>query len=87
MGLTATERHEGRTCRRNRANGSGSVLRVIRSRVAFREYSWTDAGKISAARHGVTEREVVEALYSPQRIENRIGTLLLAVAGLLKPRA
>jgi len=50
--------------------------------VADREYSWTEDGKISASRHGVTEREVVEALYSPQRIENRIGTLLLAVAGL-----
>jgi uncharacterized DUF497 family protein len=50
--------------------------------VADREYSWTDAAKTSAARHGVTETEVVEALYSPQRIENNIGTLLLAVAGL-----
>jgi uncharacterized DUF497 family protein len=50
--------------------------------VADREYSWTDAGKTSAARHGVTESEVVEALYSPQRIENEIDTLLLAVAGL-----
>jgi hypothetical protein len=30
----------------------------------------------------VTEREVVDALYSPQRIEDRIGSLLLAVAGL-----
>jgi hypothetical protein len=47
-----------------------------------REYSWTDVGKASAARHEVTERETVEALYSPQRIENPIGTLLLAVAGL-----
>lgn len=41
-----------------------------------------DAGKGSAADHGVTEREAIEALYSPQRIENEIGTLLLAVAGL-----
>ncbi len=47
-----------------------------------REYGWTDAGKFSAARHSVTEAEAVEALYSPQRIENHIGTLLLAVAGL-----
>lgn len=47
-----------------------------------REYAWTDAGKVSAADHGVTERETVEALYSSQRIENEIGTLLLAVAGL-----
>ncbi|MFC7479328.1 hypothetical protein ACFQX7_03595 [Luedemannella flava] len=47
-----------------------------------REYAWTDAGKVSAADHGVADREVVEALYSPQRIENQIGTLLLAVAGL-----
>ncbi|WBB96164.1 MULTISPECIES: hypothetical protein [unclassified Solwaraspora] len=50
--------------------------------VVAREYGWTEAGKISAARHGVSERETVEALYSPQRIENHIGTLLLAVAGL-----
>jgi hypothetical protein len=35
--------------------------------VADREYGWTDAGKTSATRHGVTEREVIEALYSPQR--------------------
>ena len=47
-----------------------------------REYGWTDVGKASAARHGVTEREVVDALYSPQRIEHRIGGLLLALAGL-----
>ena len=51
-------------------------------RMAGREYGWTEAGKASAARHGVTEREVIEALYSPQRIEHEIGTLLLAVAGL-----
>jgi hypothetical protein len=50
--------------------------------VVDREYCWTDVGKASAARHAVTEREAVEALYSPQRIENQIGTLLLAVAGL-----
>jgi hypothetical protein len=50
--------------------------------VADREYGWTDAGKGSAARNGVTEREVVDALYSSQRIEHRIGTLLLSVAGL-----
>ena len=49
--------------------------------MADRDYGWTEAGKASAARHGVTEREAVEALYSPQRIENHIGTLLLAVAG------
>jgi hypothetical protein len=47
-----------------------------------REYAWTDAGKASAVDHGVTEREAVEALYSTQRIENEIGSLLLAVAGL-----
>jgi hypothetical protein len=50
--------------------------------MAGREYGWTEAGKASAARHGVTEREVIEALYSPQRIEHEIGALLLAVAGL-----
>jgi hypothetical protein len=50
--------------------------------VADREYGWTDAGQGSAARNGVTEREVVDALYSSQRIEHRIGTLLLSVAGL-----
>ncbi|MEU1844640.1 hypothetical protein [Micromonospora sediminicola] len=32
--------------------------------------------------HDVSEQEAIEALYSPQRIENHIGTLLLAVAGL-----
>ena len=47
-----------------------------------REYSWTEAGKTSTAQHGVTEREAIEELYSPQRIEHHIGTLLLAVAGL-----
>jgi hypothetical protein len=47
-----------------------------------REYAWTDTGKASAADHGVSERETIEALYSSQRIENEIGTLLLAVAGL-----
>jgi hypothetical protein len=47
-----------------------------------REYAWTDAGKTSAAHHGVTEREAIEALYSSQRIENELGPLLLAVAGL-----
>ncbi|MFG2043170.1 hypothetical protein [Dactylosporangium sp. NPDC048998] len=50
--------------------------------MADREYGWTDAGKGGAARSGVTEHEVVDALYSSQRIENRIGTLLVAVAGL-----
>ena len=30
----------------------------------------------------MTERETIEALYSSQRIENEVGTLLLAVAGL-----
>ena len=47
-----------------------------------REYAWTEAGKASAFDHGVAESEVIEALYSPQRIENEIGPLLLAVAGL-----
>lgn len=47
-----------------------------------REYGWTEAGKASAARHGVSEREAIEALFSTQRIENHVGTLLLAVAGL-----
>jgi hypothetical protein len=47
-----------------------------------REYAWTDAGKSSAAHHDVTEREAIEALYSSQRIENELGPLLLAVAGL-----
>ena len=50
--------------------------------MADRDYLWTDAGRASAGRNGVTEREVVDALYSPQRIEHRIGTVLLAVAGL-----
>jgi hypothetical protein len=50
--------------------------------VSDREYGWTEAGKASIVRNGVTEREVVDALYSPQRIEHRIGALLLAVAGL-----
>lgn len=50
--------------------------------VLEREYGWTDAGKASATRHGVSEQEAIEALYSPQRIENHVGTLLLAVAGL-----
>jgi hypothetical protein len=52
-----------------------------------REYAWTDAGKASASDHGVTEYEVVEARYSPQRIENEIGILLLAVAGWRTPAA
>ena len=30
----------------------------------------------------MTEREAIEALYSPQRIESELGPLLLAVAGL-----
>jgi hypothetical protein len=47
-----------------------------------REYAWTDAGKASATDHGVSEREAIEALYSQQRIENDIGSALLAVAGL-----
>ena len=51
-------------------------------RVTEREYGWTEAGKASAARHGVSEREAIEALFSTQRIENHVGTLLLAVAGL-----
>jgi hypothetical protein len=50
-----------------------------------REYAWTEAGKVSASDHGVTEREAIEALYSPQRIENEIGALLLAVAGWPTP--
>ncbi|MDW5324233.1 hypothetical protein [Plantactinospora sp. KLBMP9567] len=50
--------------------------------VMEREYGWTEAGKASAARHGVSGQESIEALYSPQRIESHIGTLLLAVAGL-----
>lgn len=47
-----------------------------------REYLWVESGKVSAARHGVSAREVIDALYSPQRIENRVGEMLLAVAGL-----
>ncbi len=47
-----------------------------------REYLWTDAGKAGAVRKGVTEREVIDALYSAQRVENQIGSLLLAVDGL-----
>ncbi len=47
-----------------------------------REYGWTDAGKTSATRHGVTGREVIDALYSPLRLEHQVGDLLLAVAGL-----
>ncbi|MCZ7436641.1 hypothetical protein O7598_09585 [Micromonospora sp. WMMC241] len=47
-----------------------------------REYAWTEAGKASASRHDISEQEAIEALYSPQRIENHIGSLLLAVAGL-----
>ncbi|MFI6129401.1 hypothetical protein OG767_21835 [Micromonospora sp. NBC_01392] len=47
-----------------------------------REYAWTETGKASASRHDVSEQEAIEALYSPQRIENHIGSLLLAVAGL-----
>ena len=50
--------------------------------MAERGYLWTDAGRASAAQNGVAEREVVDALYSPQRIEHRIGTVLLAIAGL-----
>jgi hypothetical protein len=50
--------------------------------VIDREFAWTEQGKSSAARHEVTERETVEALYSSQRIENQLGTLLLAIAGL-----
>ena len=50
--------------------------------MANRDYGWTDAGKVSAARNLITEREVIDALYSPQQIENEIGTLLLAIAGL-----
>jgi hypothetical protein len=50
--------------------------------VTEREYGWTEAGKASAARHGVSARETIEALFSTQRIENHLGTLLLAVAGL-----
>ncbi len=52
-----------------------------------REYAWTDAGKAGAADHGVTERETIEALYSSQRLENEIGTLLLAVAGVAREQA
>jgi hypothetical protein len=50
--------------------------------VPDREYGWTDAGKVSATRHGVTEREVIDALYSTLRLEHQVGDLLLAVAGL-----
>lgn len=50
--------------------------------VTEREYAWTEVGKASATRHGVTEKEAIDALYSSQRIEDTIGTLLLAVAGL-----
>jgi hypothetical protein len=41
--------------------------------VVEREYGWAEAGKASAARHGVSEQEAIEALYSPRRIENHIG--------------
>jgi hypothetical protein len=61
---------------------AGTFYALYVDRVVDREYGWTEAGKASAARHGVAEREVVDALYSPQRIEHRIGGLLLAVAGL-----
>jgi hypothetical protein len=57
------------------------VFDALYAPAAAREYGWTDAGKGSAARNGVTEGEVVDALYSSRRIEHRIGTLLLAVAG------
>jgi hypothetical protein len=47
-----------------------------------REYGWSDAGKVSATVNGVTEREVVDTLFSSQRLEHQVGDLLLAVAGL-----
>jgi hypothetical protein len=31
--------------------------------VTEREYGWTEAGKASAARHGVSARETIEALF------------------------
>lgn len=46
------------------------------------EYRWTPEGRLSALRNGVTRAEVIDALYSPQRHENRIGDLLIAVVGL-----
>jgi hypothetical protein len=60
----------------------GRFTRCTLTVVTGREYGWTEAGKASAARHGVSEREAIEALFSTQRIENHVGTLLLAVAGL-----
>ena len=60
----------------------GAFYALYASRVTEREYGWTEAGKASAERHRVSEREAIEALFSTQRIENHVGTLLLAVAGL-----
>jgi len=51
-------------------------------RVADREYAWTDTGLLDARTNGVTERDVIDALYSPQRLEHQIGETLLAIAGL-----
>jgi hypothetical protein len=59
----------------------GQELLDVASRVD-REYAWTDAGKASAAHYGVTEREAIEALYSPQRIENEVGTPAAGCGGL-----
>jgi hypothetical protein len=44
------------------ALGATTLYALYAEPVAGREYGWTEAGKASAARHGVTEAEAVEAL-------------------------
>jgi hypothetical protein len=52
------------------------------TRVGDREYVWTDTGLAYANTNRVAKQEVVDALYSPQRIEHRIGETLVSIAGL-----
>jgi hypothetical protein len=49
--------------------------------VSEREYAWTDAGKLSADQNGVTQAEVIQALYSPRQFTHLLGTDVLTVFG------
>lgn len=52
--------------------------------MAERRYVWADGGLASAADHGVTLSDVVEALHAPDglRVERELGDLLLIVIGM-----
>lgn len=50
--------------------------------MSSRTYAWSPEGLADAAKSGVDTAEVIDALYTTQAFEHRVGDLLLYVFGL-----